>query len=240
MPGIYDTLDINYGHAGEKYLAYLVRLPEVETKEQLRKMGEVFQSKVGFIGRERFWYALVACVLYGMWIAHSAGALQLADIKATYQRLWGWCMEQVLRQRNIVSNNKVGEVEALSMFLNAHLADRLVVVENKTGLGEVLVLKHPAAHGKLLVEYNQSTGLLHIDQNAIRNWFNKHQLDPQKIKQDLLTAGVMPLSTGDVKVTLGRGTQYKGGQTRVWRINAKHPALDGIGTILEKDPVEMT
>jgi len=237
MPAIYDVLDVNYGHSGEKYIKYLVQLGEEDTKVRVREMGENFSKAVGFDGKERFWYALVACVLYGLWLADASGALKLADVNATYQRLWKWCVEQVMRQRTTVTDNKLTSVEALSMFLNAHLADRLVVLENKTGLGDVAVLKPPAAHGKLLVEFNQSTGMINIDQNAIRNWFTKNQLNAHQIKQDLLNEKIM-LDHGarDYKVTLGRGTQFKGGQTRVWQINAKHPKLDNIGAILERDP----
>jgi hypothetical protein len=195
-----------------------------------------FSQHVGFEGKERFWYALIACVLYGLWVADAAGAMKFEDVNATYQRLWAWCSDQVKRQRGVVIENQLSGVEALSMFLNAHLADRLVVVENKTGLGETLVLKHPAAHGKLLVQYNQATGQLFLDQSAIRNWFNKQQLNSHAIKQELLGVGIL-VNHGeqDYKVTLGKGTQYKGGQTRVWEINAKHDLLGGIENTLLKD-----
>lgn len=237
MPGIYEVLDVNYGHSGEKYISHLVRLGEDDVKAEVRRMGEHFSKAVGFEGKERFWYALVACVLYGMWLACASGALKLADVNATYQRLWKWCVEQVVRQRTAVNDNKVNAAEALSMFLSAHLADRLVVLENKTGLGEVMVIKPPAAHGELLVEYNQSKALINIDQNAIRNWFNKNQLNAHQIKTDLLAEKIMvDHGARDYKVTMGRGTQFKAGQTRVWQINAKHPALDGIDAILERDP----
>lgn len=237
MSGIYDVLENNYGTAGEKYISYLVRLSEADTKQRLREMGDHFSKAVGFEGKERFWHALVACVMYGLWCADAAGAMKFDDVNATYQRLWAWCVSQVQRQRGVVTDSKLNSVEALSLFLNAHLADRLVVLENKTGLGEALVLKHPAAHGKLLVEYNQSKGVLYIDQSAVRNWFNKNQLNAHSIKQDLLSVGIMvPHGEQDYKVTLGKGTQYKGGQTRVWEINAKHEMLGGIEDILIKDP----
>lgn len=240
MSGIYDVLDNNYGHAGEQYLSQLVRMPQEDVMRQIKLLSDNFQKHVQFNGKERFWYALVACVLYGMWLAQACGAIKLANVNDTYQRLWAWCGEQVLRQRTVVTENKVEAVEALSMFLNAHIADRLVITENKLGLGEALVVKHPAAHGKLMIQYNQTTGLLHIDQARIRNWFNEHQMNPQQIKRDLIEAKIMSESVRDLKITIGKGTQYQGGQTRVWEINAKHPALDGIETILEKDHTEVT
>jgi hypothetical protein len=236
MNGIYDVLEANYGHAGERYISFLVRLSETETKQRLKEMGDNFKNVIGFNGKERFWHALVACVLYGMWLAESSGAVKFADINATYQRLWAWCIEQVMQQRGVVDENKVNAIEALSMFLNAHLADRLVVMENRSGLGEVIVLKHPAAHGDLMVEYNQTKGVIYIDQNAIRNWFNKHQLNPHQIRRDLIAQGVVKdYGKRDFKVTLGRGTQYKSGQTRVWEINAKHDLLNNVDTILQQD-----
>jgi hypothetical protein len=235
MPGIYDVLDQNYGHAGEKYIKYLVQLEESDTKARLREMTEHFSKAVGFEGKERFWYALVACVLYSLWLADGSGAIKFANVNATYQRLWKWCIEQVTHQRTAVADNKFSAVEALSMFLNAHLADRLVVTE--MGKGMVAVIKPPAAHGKLLVEYNQSTGVISIDQNAIRNWLSKAQLSTHQIRADLTKGGILiDHGARDFKVTMGRGTQFKGGQTRVWQVNAKHTALDGIDKLLERDP----
>jgi hypothetical protein len=235
MPGIYDVLDQNYGHAGEKYIKYLVQLEEPDTKARLREMTENFSKSVIFEGKERFWYALVACVLYGLWLADGSGALKFANANATYQRMWKWCTEQIMRQRTAVADNKFSSVEALSMFLNAHLADRLVVSE--MGKGMVAVIKPPAAHGKLLIEYNQTTGIINIDQNAIRNWCSKAQLNTHEIRTELTKAGILiDHGARDFKVTMGRGTQFKGGQTRVWQVNAKHAALDGIDKLLERDP----
>lgn len=236
MPRLYDMLEGNFGHAGEKYIHYLVRLAESDTSAELTKLVTTFSQHVGFEGKERFWYALIACVLYGLWVAEAAGAMKFEDTNATYHRLWAWCSDQVKRQRGVVVENQLSGVEALSMFLNAHLADRLVIIENKTGLGETIVLKHPAAHGKLLIQYNPATGQLFIDQGSIRNWFNKNQLNSHAIKQELLAAKILvDHGEQDYKVTLGKGTQYKGGQTRVWEINAKHPLLGGLENTLFKD-----
>jgi hypothetical protein len=232
MSGIYDVLDANYGTAGEKYIKYLVQLSESDMKQGLRKLSDDFAQQVGFEGKERFWYALVAAVLYGLWCADASGALKLEDTNATYQRLWTWAREQIAHQRGVVTDSKLGAVEALSLFLNAHLADRLVIMENS---GIVAVVKQPAAHGKLGIEYNQSTGILAVSQSLMRNWLNKNQLNPHQIKQDLMKDGIMVRGDIEHKITLGRGTQFQGGQTRVWKFDAKNPALGGAVELLTKE-----
>lgn len=238
MASIYDVLEVNYGSAGEKYINYLVRLDHADVRTQFRALTDAFQQDVGFDGKERFWYALVGCVLYSLWLASASGALPLKDVNVTYQRMWRWCIEQVHRQRGDVIEAKIDSAEILSRFLNSHLADRLVVMQGG-GSDLVAVVKQPAAHGKLLVEYNQTTGVLRIDQTTIRNWITKNQWQPMGVRKDLMDAGVM-IDHGDrdYKVTLGKGTQYTGGQTRVWEINAHHPTLEGIGATLQKDPEE--
>lgn len=233
MSSIYDALDNNYGHSGEKYLRALVSMPLADVVQQIKVMSENFANACGFQGKERFWYALVACVLYGLWIAQSSGALALPDVNATYQRLWAWCVSQVLRQRSVVTENKITAIEAISMYLRSHLADTLVVRQNQTGLGDMLVVKPPATHGKLLVQYNETTGELWLEQNSVRNWLNKHQMSPHQIKQDLFTDGVMAKHERDYKVTMGKGTQYKGGQARVWELNGKHAAFESVTEILK-------
>jgi hypothetical protein len=239
MTGIYEVLEGNFGHAGEAYISYLVKLDETEVKARMRETIAAFAQRVGFEGKERFWYSLIGTVLYGMAVAHQSGALKFPDLRATYGRIYDWCVKQIMHQRETVAGTKVGPLEALSMYLNQHLAERIVVVENRTGLGDSMVIKQPAAHGKLYVEYNQTSGIISVDQNHIRNWLSRNQFNPEQVREFLQTEGVL-LSWGEKsRVTLGKGTQYRGGQVRAWRLNARHRLLDGIDSVLQRDSGEV-
>lgn len=236
MPGLYDTIDENYGTAGPKYIKYLVSLDQNGIKAGVKQMIGLFQDAVGFEGKERFWIALIGCVMYSLWLADASGAVKFDNIQATYQRLWSWCMTQVLRQRGAVHDTQVGAVESLAMFLNANQANRLVVVNSSQLQGEVAVVKQPAQHGELVIEYNQTTQVMSIDQAIIRNFLSKHQMNALEVRRQLIERGIMldPGST-DKRITMGRGTIYKNaGQTRVWQIDMTK--AEQLATILAKDP----
>jgi hypothetical protein len=47
--------------------------------------------------------------------------------------------------------------------------------------------------------------------------------------------GIMVRGDIEHKITLGRGTQFQGGQTRVWKFDAKNPALGGAVELLTKE-----
>ena len=239
MTSIYESLEENYGYAGETFIKYLVKLDETEVKLRMRETGVKFAEHVGFEGKERFWYSLVGTVLYGLAVAHQSGALVFPNLGETFGRIHSWCKKQIVHQRETVSGTRVSPLEALSMYLNQHLAERIVVIENRTGMGDVMVVKQPAAHGKLYVEYNQTTGIINIDQNHVRNWLSRNQFNPEHVRDSLVTEGVLMSSGEKSRVTLGKGTQYRGGQVRAWRINAKHRLLDGIDAVLQRDTGEV-
>lgn len=211
----------HFGHAGEIYLKYLVSVDQGEVQKGLQDTFDEFGRDSTFVGAERFWYSLIGSCFYGMTLALASGALKLDDPEATYKRMWEWFKEQVRRQRTVARGTKTTSFDLITQYFNAHIADRLVVQENRAGLGEISVIKEPAAHGKLLSEHNWTTGRLRTDQAHLRNHINKNQFSVTEVRNDLIEAGVL-IDHGDkdFKATLGRGTKYATGQTRVWEFDA--------------------
>ena len=224
MTTMYETVSNNYGHAGEKYVEWLVKADRAALRAEINKVVQAIMDKVSFSGKERFWVNTIGAVLYGAAIAQALGLLDFHDFPATYARLFNWSCDLIRQSRHEAVEAKTGDISVIAQFLDANMGSRLVVTQTKMGHSHVMTIIKPPVQS-LTVRVETHTKAIFIDRKALRKFLVDRQVDYNQTKRSLMEAGV--LLSADRDKTLGAGTSYAGGQTSTWWLDGGHPLLAG-------------
>ncbi len=113
-------------------------------------------------------------------------------------------------------------VAILVDYLNAHIAERLVVTRLNTGM----TAQNARPIRELSQRYEKDTHTLWVSRKHIRTYLETNHFDYKRTRDDLITRGV--LLDAKANRTLGAGTQYTAGPTICWKICANHPELGAL------------
>lgn len=213
----------NYGVAGAKYIEHLVNNRDA-IRARLLDTGpggvmQALQDDFGMEDKERFWSQAAALTLYGGQLALEAGVIEFQP-----ERIRAWLKGETVRMRKTLTESYVGAVAILAGFLNEHVGERLVVTNINAGMTAV----NQRVYHEISQRFEKDTMTLWIAKKRIMTYMGKGHFDYAQTRDELMQRGILE-SDRAMKV-LGAGTDYAGGPSPSWRINAAHPEL---GALLE-------
>lgn len=135
---IFGKLLHNFGHAGERYAQYLVQNVDSVMK-QVRQNQKDIDIKLGLVGKERFFSALLAAVFTGAMIAKN---LKLHDIPLG--PVFNAIKNEMGKTKVEVTNRENDYVSALADYINGNIRDILVIngnVDSRLGVQQAPIVK---------------------------------------------------------------------------------------------------
>lgn len=212
----------NFGVAAEPYARQLMNSQDW-AQDRVKHWVAVVDKQASVTSGERFWSAGVACVLTGFELANACG-LTNCDI----DRLLAFGVKTIVGMRTTVTENTRSPVNILSDYLNGKMRGLLSVNGDVGANGFCAVLHAPSDQIRMRLEMH--TGYLYVDRADFRRFCNQMQIDATSLQADLEQMGV--LKRKDVKIVLGKGTQWRTTQSLCWMLDAKHASMAGIGDMV--------
>jgi len=225
---IYQHLMANYGHAGREYIRYLVALGEDGIRDKIATYTEDFYKRYGakFSGSERFWELAIVLQDVGSRIADELGL-----IKYDYTKGTEWVLGQVGIYRDTIDANKMDALDLLSEFLNDNAES--AVTSLHTGKSDPYVDHSRLPRGEIRIRFDVyrptvsssfDRGTLAIDRGFWRRWLATRGADYKATYGELMASGCI---IGERRVSMGKDTPSKVGQSHAIVIDLKHPRLAG-------------
>lgn len=225
-------LQENAGWAGDAYLQWLVQPENLAwTKAELERTYRALYDITGWDERHRFWVRTIACCAVGGKIAVNLG---LVDFSV--QRIVKWLIEQLADRAH--PKEKEWEVPLLAAFLDAHVGERLLVLNPYTSAEKHAASYDPPRSGRLSIRYEANQKRYLIATRSLKEWVTKQGRSFRNMVDRLEKSGICV--NPRQKVTLGAGTPFASGQVWAVAIDAAHPAMSGIPRPAEPDQVLST
>lgn len=210
----------NYGHAGRRYIEYLVKLGKDELQRRWHDQYEAFEAKYGvsFPGKERYWFMIYAAVDLGLQLAKEAGVI-LFDAEPCTR----WAVDKLNSQRDSVESGLFTPYDMLATYINSNI-DTAVTVEYANGKARV-PLDQPMRNCFIRKEIyrdgkdNISGGFLYIDRAHFRTWAAERKWDYKRIMDTFNYDGVTHSPNRYNKITMGKDTNLRLGQVPVLGLN---------------------
>lgn len=200
-------LQETYGHAGPRYIQYILNNTESVKKRLLAKLEYVI-DKYTLVNKERYWADMIAATLVGGEIAkeldlHSFGIAEIEE--------WLKTGIKEARRDTSVSASTSECVTFINDFLVLNQNNRVVVNKaNENANTYVPIIEHTSAG--LSVRIEENTNKVYIHTTTFKEWIRKRSKDRVKIKAIIKQArdlGVLipNKNNGDItKQRLGAGT----------------------------------
>lgn len=212
---LHRTLDENYGHAGEKYIAHIVQMDKAVIRNMIEKTKDDLAKLCGSEGSERFWLFGVACTLVGGIIAKQQGLIDFNP-----GRVIPWIVQTVGAMRGGMKSNFSDPVSLLSRFLDEFQGERLVMkIVNMGHIKSMVAEDKMTPYQSLSQRYELEDGLLYIKAHVIKTWLIKHGEDYAAVVKDLRKRDI--LMSEDEPIVLGKGTKYATFREPCWKINMR-------------------
>lgn len=231
---LYWTLHENYGHAGERYAAWMVQ-NTAAIKETLDKVRERIDMDASIKGDERFWGAVASAAIYGGLVAQRLGL-----IKFNVTNVMNWAADTIRGMRTDKQDLAGDAVGVLGQFLDEHAANRLLV-KGPVGRGPegCMIIEPP--RGQLVTRFELDTNILYLSRSVFKTWLARRFGSYTTIKNELMEKKVL-LDPNKRKI-LGAGTYFGGAQQACWEINMSSSRLGPqlqqlkeVSVALEADP----
>lgn len=208
----------NYGLAGREFIRYV--LPRIITiKEAIEKATNYVTTRGKLRNEERFWGALLACVLIGGKISRDILRLHTYNVEGVVDWALGMS-EEVRHQVKIVTSDPISTV---AEFFNSNLNAILRMENGKPALGG---MQGNLSSVKVRLELEDGTpARAFISTPAIREYCIQRRIDPSWLRKELLTNNIIK-DSGQMRLTAGSGLPGVSG--RVWEMDMRHPMLEGL------------
>lgn len=206
----------NYGVAGREYIKYV--LPRAAAiKSILEKAIDALVVKGKLRNEERFWGALLACVLVGGKISRDALKLHTYDVENLVNRTLGQSEEV----RTVVKTSVSDPISTLSEFINTNLS---AIVRIKDGMPDLAAMNGNQYAIRARLEYVGNAPYRgYISIQSIREYCGLRKIDPSWLRKELQDMGVIINSNMQKRLT--SGTNLPGLNLKVWEIDLTHEAL---------------
>ena len=228
-----DKLLANSGWAGQAYLEWLLQptnLAWVRKTLDERTQDVWARDFAGrkFESKHRFWVRTIAAIIVAGVIVKGLGLVDFS-----IDRIIGWLFEQIKGQLRLKAGSADWAVSTLSAYLNDMVSEKLVV----TGPYKDCKSQHPShtPRVKLSIRQELSPPRYYIAVTSLREWLIEHELSYREFIDQLLKFGIM--MRHDMRLNLGAGTDYAGGQVKCVEINGAHETLAGIGEVSNVVPI---
>ncbi len=196
----------HYGHAGPRYIRYVVTNYEAIKHliaHNIRQVDRRVQAK----SHERFWTAAIACAITAAQLATRIGVLRY-DYKADV----AWMEEHVSRMRTTAVESRATAGEIISEFLAENVASTLALSTLASNMSNI-ALKPTRS---LLIRHEVDTGIIYVARNAIMQYCAENKANFRKLEQELLRSGA--LANRNARRILGADSAYTKGQVRCWKL----------------------
>jgi hypothetical protein len=231
---VFWTVQENYGHAGEKYIAWLTQ--NIETvKAGLLVMQDRMNIECGIKGEERYWAVIAATAIYGGLIARKLGVIQFDISPVMY-----WVINTVKEMRSGKLDLTDSSVNILGQFLDEHASHRLMVKGDSTGGKLCTVMEAP--HGKLVIRFEPDANRIYFARSIFKAWLARKYGSYSKVRSDLINCKA--LKNANKNKIIGAGTSYAGASQVCWEVDTSNPSLGVVGvqlvraaTSIEKEAV---
>ena len=216
------------GYAGDVFLQYITR-PDVLAwcRAALPKMYEHIYTKYGFSPEHRYWVRTLSAVALAGAIVRRIG---LVDCSADRIVEWAAALLQGrIGDATVTGHN--GAASMLTRFMDAHQRGRLIVRDAFMPRQEQQAIAAPT--DALVYRLETQTKMAYIAETALRQWIVKNSGDWASFKQELVRERLGKFGHR----TLGAGTPFASGQTKVIEVNLQHSEFTGIvAPVIELKP----
>jgi len=176
----------NYGHAGPKYIRWLVE----NKKQAIDLVGRVqtnLDRELGLTQRERIWSAVAASNIAGGMIAQDKCGLMSWDLKP----ILNYTMEMIDTMRSQVSAPVVDVVSIIGDYMNSNIKSTLVI---KGDADARSMLDAPPAldptYGELRIRYEPDTKNIYIVTKPFKKHCVEYQIDYAETLKLLKAKGI--------------------------------------------------
>ena len=212
----------NYGLAGEIFAQYLVE-HQGEHAQNLLKIQKVVEEQAECKPEERFWAVTAACAIYGAGIAKSLG---LFDVDMV--RLKDWIYKAIQSMRGVKDDTTIDSTSWIGNFLSKYASNMIVVKPLEHGLYMPLVTPRAA----LYIRKDNVSNIVWVSRDLLKKELLAGSASYSKLKQELVACRA--LTNDNVRMVLGKGTEYAGIQEVCWQINLGHPSMGQTAAQLAK------
>lgn len=185
---IFDTMRLNYGHAGPVYVQYLIDKGDDYCIGKLNKWKEKFYKTVGQGTEYRFYESKVCSAFAGGELAMEAGIIDL-DL----DRIYASILSHILTNKDIAVSRRDYE-EVLGTFQNEHQGSTLVLNNDK-------VIREPRTTS-VVARAIEDQGIYYVARSALREYLSELQISEQvfvqymEAKKILVYRGKQRLTSG--------------------------------------------
>lgn len=221
----------NYGGVGYQYASYLGS-NHVQVEADMAAVLADLSKETGMKPDERFWVALIACIMQGARYANQLGYTQIDEGALKMFMLQN--LAEMRSQRNIQPvdlRNVVNVVNTLARFLNENRARHTLATNiiyrgrGKPATGTVTTLGDPTRLDSIHVHVGVDDKVIRIGQSYLYDWLSNNNYSRHVFLKALQTELGARLMTG----RLGAGTLYANASEYLIEIDiSKHNNLDFI------------
>lgn len=206
----------NYGVAGRAYIGYVIPRA-AKIREMLDKTMTNLMVRGKMRNEERFWAAMLACVLVGGKIAKGLG-LHDYDVERLVSSMLG---EHSTEIRKVVRTTASDPVSVLSEYLNNNLNSIFKVDEGRPSLsgdqGKLQAIK-------IRMEYKDGQpDIAYLSIGSVRDYCGKNKIDPSWLRRELIDLGI--IMRENLPKRLATGSTLTNTSVKCWEINLRHPKM---------------
>lgn len=220
----------NYGHAGDRYARYILENYE-EVKNLFLTMQKKLDTQLKLTRRERFWSAVVAANLAGIYIASNRLRLFEWDLKAIFR--WACQMILNLRAVTVPPANFNDDEEILGHFLLENMDSILVInglADRRSKMVHLPLLKPKR---EIKVRYEPDTNRVFISTSAFRTYCTLRNIGYRETLRKLEMRGVLLVKRERKRMSKGLEIDIPAIPALVF--DANHPDFASLVEIAEND-----
>ena len=220
----------NHGIAGREYVSYVIKnIPKV--KQLIEQATAAINAKGNLRNEERFWGALLACVLVGGKISRDVLKLHNYNVEGIIK----WALGLSSEVRENIETSTSDPTSLLAEFINSNL-NSMIKVNTKEGKQTVTSLQSNLMGVKARLEYEEDEiqrGFISVP--AMRDYCFSRKIDSSWLRQQLVAHNIIDATPRQVRLTAG--TTLPMVNVRCWQVNMKHEKLAAVVDIAEPEAV---
>jgi hypothetical protein len=196
-----NTMLKTYGHAGVKYVQYIMN--DIEgVKKLLTTVQEKVDIKANLKAENRFWSTFVAATVTGLILAKRAGLIEYEPKKA-----FNWGIKLININKRHVEDMSISVTEVLNDYINEHYGNILWIkstddLRKQPTDAESIVIPEVLPRGKLVARYETDLKRAYLVPKPLKIWCGDQQINYSSFINDLKTK----LGARKSKIRLSKGT----------------------------------
>lgn len=227
------TLEANYGHIGEVFIAYVLRHYDL-VNDRVRAAMKMIDEQAHVTPAERFWSALMAVTVVAAGISRK---LKLTTWSP--EAMLRWALDQQMHaMRDVMRDEYTDPTNMLTNYLSDIYGSTIVVntaVTMSPGLsaaGRRVYVERPPRSNSLLCQIDVGSKTLWITHKHFKDYVRRNGGNWREIISTLYKDGTIANRTRKI---LGGGTEHAGSSVDVHIVNGEHVAIsNAVQTVISK------